>query len=358
MELFLQYFAAAPDKKTIYDFVISDEIVAYWESPAGGSEDYLGEGLWPEQQKMGLKLEWVKGAGGLPVVLKPSAFDVVAQKRGYIGFDTLTTYMPFFKEGHDINEELRQLLNQMLETGNQSYIDNILNNIFNGTMDLLKGAAAQRERMRMMALTTGYITIAANGQAYDYDYALPEDHKVEAVKAWSDPTADIMEDIRDWMDTIEADTGERPERAVCSRKTFSYLRKNKEIRSAIVGSDATPAVKDQAILDYLYDDFGLDLEVYAKKYRDEANQVKPYVPDDTFVMFPSGPLGTGWFGTTPEQSDLMSGNAANVSITDTGVAVTTSKKVDPVNVVTKVSMIYLPSFEQADKVLIASVGGA
>lgn len=82
------------------------------------------------------------------------------------------------------------------------------------------------------------------------------------------------------------------------------------------------------------------------------------MPDDTFVMFPSGQLGTGWFGTTPEQSDLMSGNAANVSITDTGVAVTTSKKVDPVNVVTKVSMIYLPSFEQADKVLIASVGGA
>ena len=69
-------------------------------------------------------------------------------------------------------------------------------------------------------------------------------------------------------------------------------------------------------------------------------------------MFPSGTLGTSWFGTTPEQSDLMTGNAANVTITDTGVAVTTTKETDPVNVDTKVSMIFLPSFEAADQVYI------
>ena len=74
-----------------------------------------------------------------------------------------------------------------------------------------------------------------------------------------------------------------------------------------------------------------------------------------FVLIPDGTLGTGWFGTTPEQSDLMSGTAANVSMVDLGVAVTTSKKVDPVNVDTKVSMIYLPSYEGIDNVLIADV---
>ena len=54
----------------------------------------------------------------------------------------------------------------------------------------------------------------------------------------------------------------------------------------------------------------------------------------------------------------MAGSAANVSITDTGVAVTTSKKIDPVNVETKVSMIYLPSFETANQVGIIDVTGA
>ena len=51
----------------------------------------------------------------------------------------------------------------------------------------------------------------------------------------------------------------------------------------------------------------------------------------------------------------MSGTADNVAITDTGVAVTTMKKSDPVNVETKVTMICLPSFETADSVFLLDV---
>ena len=76
------------------------------------------------------------------------------------------------------------------------------------------------------------------------------------------------------------------------------------------------------------------------------------MPDDTFVLFPSGSIGNTWFGTTPAESDLMGGSAANVSVTDTGVAVTTAQKVDPVQVETIVSQICLPSFEAADQVYI------
>lgn len=48
----------------------------------------------------------------------------------------------------------------------------------------------------------------------------------------------------------------------------------------------------------------------------------------------------------------MTGSNASVSIVDTGVAITTMKHDDPVNVETKVTMICLPSFEQADQVYI------
>lgn len=71
-----------------------------------------------------------------------------------------------------------------------------------------------------------------------------------------------------------------------------------------------------------------------------------------FTIFPEGKLGTFWFGTTPEQSDLMASNVANVSVVDVGVAVTTSQKVDPVNVETKVSMIGMPDFPTADNIYI------
>lgn len=343
---------------TIFELVTSDQITAYWESQAQNRKPYLGEELFPSQQKLGLSIKWIKGSQGLPVVLKPSAYDVAAKKRDRIGFDKLNMDMPFFKESTYIDEELRQELNKVLETGNQAYIDSIMNQVFNDTTNLLDGAAAQRERMRMMALTTGKISMKANGQNYDYDYSIPDNHMADSSKAWSDPTATIIDDIRDLMDLIEDETGVRPERAVCSRKTFGYIRKNNEIRQAILGSDATAPVSDTKILDYIMDELKLDVVVYNKKAKDEKGTEFQYVADDTFVIFPQGKLGTGWFGTTPEQSDLMAGSAANVSITDTGVAVTTSKKVDPVNVETKVSMIYLPSFETADQVGIIDVTGA
>ena len=129
------------------------------------------------------------------------------------------------------------------------------------------------------------------------------------------------------------------------------------LQKAILGNDATAPVSDTKIFDYLMDELKLDVVVYNKKAKDEKGNDFRYVADDVFTIFPQGKLGTGWFGTTPEQSDLMAGSAANVSITDTGVAVTTSKKVDPVNVETKVSMIYLPSFEAANQVGIIDVTG-
>lgn len=340
---------------TIFELVTSDQITAYWESQAQNRKPYLGEELFPSQQKLGLSIKWIKGSQGLPVVLKPSAYDVAAKKRDRIGFDKLNMDMPFFKESTYIDEELRQELNKVLETGNQAYIDSIMNQVFNDEINLLDGAAAQRERMRMMALTTGAISMKANGQNYDYDYGIPVNHKIEVKKSWDDPSATIIDDIRDMQDLIEDETGVRPERAVCSRKTFGYIRRNNEIRQAILGSDATAPVSDTKILDYIMDELKLDIVVYNKKAKDEKDKEFQYVADDVFVIFPQGKLGTGWFGTTPEQSDLMAGSAANVSITDVGVAVTTSKKTDPVNVETKVSMIYLPSFETANQVGIIDV---
>lgn len=343
---------------SIFDLVRSDAIVAYWETLSTQQPPYLGEELFPSQQKLGLDLKWIKGAKGLPIVLLPSAYDVKAKKRDRIGFDKLSAEMPFFKESSMIDEELRQQLNMVIATGNQAYIDSVTNSVFDDEMRLLVGARAQRERMRMQALTTGAISISANGQDYDYDYQIPENHKGTVSTPWSDPSAAIIDDIRESLQTIEDDTGNRPTRAICSPKTWAYFRKNTEIRNAINGNDANSPVKDSRIKDYISEELELEIVSYGKKYKDENGQEQKFVDDDLFVMFPSGALGTSWFGTTPEQSDLMSGTAANVTITDTGVAVTTTKETDPVNVDTKVSMIFLPSFESADEVFILDVSAA
>ncbi|MDY6416166.1 MAG: major capsid protein, partial [Succinivibrio dextrinosolvens] len=88
---------------------------------------------------------------------------------------------------------------------------------------------------------------------------------------------------------------------------------------------------------------------------DNGNATK-YIPDDTFILLPPGNLGNTWFGTTPEESDLMaSSTVENVSIVDTGVAITTTKQTDPVNVEIKVTQICLPDFPTADQIVIADV---
>jgi hypothetical protein len=340
---------------SIFDLVQSNEIAAYWSELTQDRAPYLGETLFPNSKKLGLDLKWLKGSKGLPVVLKLSAFDAQAVPRERIKFDKISAEMPFFKESLYIDEELRQELNKVLETGNQVYIDSIMNRVFDDTVSLTESAAVSRERMRMMLLTTGTISMASNGQSYTYDYGLDENQKPTVTTSWSDETAPIIDDIRTWQNEREDATGTRPTRGMLSRKTWNYLLKNEEIRNGILGNNSAAPVSDAQVRTYLMSMLDLDLTVNSKRYKDEAGAVKAYVPDDLIVLFPTGTLGNTWFGTTPEESDLMSSSITNVSIVDTGVAVTTMQRVDPVNVETKVTQICLPSFEQADTVVIADV---
>lgn len=337
---------------TIFDLMQSTELTAYWEELSQDEAPYPCEELFPDDKKRGISLKWIKGSKGLPVVLKTSAFDVNAVPRPRIGFDKLTAEMPYFKESTYIDEELRQELNMVLETGNQAYIDSVMNKIFDDETRLLRGAAASRERMRMMALTTGIVSMTANGQNFTFDYGV--DHKGNAAVSWSDHTnADPIEDIRQAKEKILDDTGAVITRAMCDGKTWRDIRNNEKVKKAIfVLTNGVGAVSDKQLRQYIADELEIEVCVNDKRYKDESDATVKFMPEKTFVMFPEGDLGKTWFGTTPAESDLMSGSVANVSITDTGVAVTTVQKADPVQVETIVSMICLPSFEAADQVYV------
>ena len=344
---------------TIFDLMQSQELVDYWQELVKDEAPYPCEELFPNNKKRGLKLDWLKGARGLPIVLKTSAFDAAAVPRGRIGFDKLSANMPYFKESTFIDEELRQELNMVLETGNQVYVDAVMNRVFDDEMRLLRGARASRERMRMMALTTGAIAMASNGQSFVFDYGVT--HKGTASVSWSDrENSDPIEDIRQAKEAIEQETGCTITRAMCDGKTWRDLRNNEKIKKEIfVLTNGVGALTNKQLDNYIADQLdGLKIRVNKYRYKDEQGNTQAFMPENTFVMFPDGVLGTTWFGTTPAESDLMAGNVANVSITDTGVAVTTVQKTDPVNVETIVSMICLPSFESADEVYIIDTEAA
>lgn len=337
---------------TIFDLMQSQDIVAYWETLTQDEAPYPCEELFPSNKKRGLSLKWIKGSKGLPVVLKTSAFDAQAIPRPRIGFDRLTAEMPYFKESTYIDEELRQELNMVLETGNQAYIDSVMERVFDDETRLLRGAAASRERMRMMALTSGVISMSANGQNFTFDYGV--ENKGNAAVSWTNLTdSDPIEDIRSAQEKISEKTGVKPTRAMCDGKTWRNLRNNEKIKKAIfVLTNGAGAVSDERLRTFISDELEISIYVNDKRYINENGESTKYMPENTFVLFPEGTLGSTWFGTTPAESDLMTGADADVTITDVGVAVTVSKKIDPVQAETIVSMICLPSFEAADQVYI------
>lgn len=344
---------------TIFDYFTSKALAAYYNTKLAdaNTQPYLGDELFPARKKMGLNLKFIKGAKGLPTTLSLSAFDVKSTKKDRIGFQSVQTKMPFFKNDMLIDEELRQELLIAIEAGNADYIDTILRNIFDDTITLLDAAGVARERMRMQLLSSGAISMANNGQAYTYDYGLGLDQKVSPQTAWNANGADPLSDIIAWQDVIENKGYARPARAITSRTVLRTLMKNAGIKEAVyVMSQGKVTLTEANVKDYFREHAGIEIAVYDKKYMSENGVATRYIPEDLFILIPDGDLGNTWFGTTPEEADLRSGATdAEVSIVDTGVAVTTTKTTDPVSVDTKVSQVVLPSFEAADQIMIADV---
>lgn len=335
---------------SIFDLLCSQSIAAYWQESTQDEERFIGEELFPANKQLGLNLQWIKGAKGLPVALKPSAFDAHAVPRARVGADILKTQMPYFKESYYVDEELRQKL--LIVQQNDALANMVMMNIMDDVNNLLRGARATREAMRMMALTTGAVTVFGNGQDYNFDYGVTNKSTVGIT--WDDhENSDPIQDIIAAKDSIIASTGVVPTRAITDNVTWGHLRRNMKIRAQVlVSTNGIGNVSNDLLRSFFLSETELSIEVSSERYKSFDRTDVRYVPEGTFVMFPDGALGGTWFGTTPAEADLLGSMGSNVTITDLGVAIATTTKHDPVTVETIVSQICLPSFEQADNIYI------
>lgn len=347
--------------QSIFDLVTSANIAAYWLEKNINSQPMLGETLFPTVKEIGIKLDWIKGSKNQPVALRLSAYDSKAIRRDREGIEQYTTTMPFFKESMYIDEDMRQKLNTLLATNNTALINSLIAKIFDDQIKLIAAARISLERMRMELLQSGTITLVSNGQAYDYDFGV--DHKETAstdtadAKAWSDPNADIVAQINEIKDTMKAE-GVEITRAICNSSVIKYFKKNNNIKNSIyvLAGGSISSISSARALSYVQEETGIVFYAYDNVYVDEAGDAHKYIADDTVTFLPDGVLGNTHLGTSPEESDLMSGATdANVNIVDTGIAITTYKTVDPVNVEMKVSMVGMPSFERANEIVILDV---
>lgn len=345
----------------IFDLIAAKPIATYYTNSPSNKIPMLGELLFPATKQTGLDLSWIKGYNGLPVSLAPAAFDAKAPMRDRIGVTRIETEMPFFREAMRIGEKERQELLKVSGGMNQSLVEPVIKRIYDDVSNLVDGAGVVAERMRMQLLSNGAINIVGvDGQGYTVDYRLPKQHRMKLTKTntWSNPKAPVVTQIRSWQDTVENDTGNRPHRAICTRKTWDYLMQNETIRldmNPLGGQNII--MTDSLLKQYFSAKLGLQVSIYNKKFSEKlGGPAFNYFPDDVFTLIPDGNLGKTYYGTTPEEADSTAlEKVADVQIVNTGVAVTTIMEAHPVNKQVIVSEIVLPSFEAIDSVFIATV---
>ena len=352
--------------KSIFDMITAQALASYYENLESNRIPLLGEGLFPADKKMGLKLEWIKGYDNLPVALQPSAFDAKPLLRDRGGVSTESTRMPFFREAMRLGEEDRQQLLMFMEANNNAYARQIITRIFDDTKSLVDGAMLNPEIMRMGILTTGTFVISSagdSGQSVNYSYNYDPDGKwaaknkttLTSTDAWSDhtnsnPIQDILDVKRD-----AAQRGINLTRAIIGYGAWLDIMQNAKIKLGmypLASAAANVIVTDDQVKTYVESVVKVKIQVYDKMYKDTQSADQYFYPTSGYcTLIPDGALGKTWYGTTPEEADLMSGNTlADVRVINTGVAVSTEKIALPVNIINWVSEIVLPSFENMGRV--------
>ena len=342
------------------DIFTAEAVALNYTNAASNAIPYLGAGLFPANKKAGLDLKWLRGANGLPVALAPSAFDAKAKFRDRVGIAINETEMPFFREGYAIKEKDRQELMRVKDT-TDPYAQQVLDNIFNDTQNLINGANVVPERMIMQLLAplggNFGINVSANGVNYTYNYdpdgSLRENHYTaieSATDKWTAAdTCDPIRDLENALDAQEAVAGNRPAVLLMSKATFNLIKNSKKVQSGVLAQNTTANVNytSKRVQTYVEEELNVSIVIYNKQFKDEAGAAKKFYPDNMVAMLPNGAIGTTWYGTTPEEAD-GNDSGAEVSIVNTGVAISTYTTPHPVNTFCTASEIVLPSWEKAE----------
>ncbi len=349
----------------LQDYINSKNIALYMkELPA---EDTIDKTLFPDKKVLGTKLEQAKGAKKKAVALRQSTFDVAAKMRSLNAkVEVSTTEIPFFKEAVGIDETTRREIINAMNCNNENIVNAVLDQVFDGQANLIKGAGIIAKKMRAQAIQTGKIIYSSDPKDGNVvvDYGVPSNHKVTLTgdDKWTNPAADIVGDVKKYQKIMTDDNYAKPTIMLMTEKTFdSTFLVNTAITQDIRNSNLnTLRIISQAdYLTFAKERMGLTIIFLEDTtyYPYEGADPVQYYDDFKVTLMSGSSLGNTVYGTTPEEFDLTHGSGKlDTTIIAPGIAVSTDTKWDPVTVDTKVSVMPIVSFDRADEVFFATVG--
>ena len=317
------------------------------------TRNYLGDTLFPDQKTENLEAEFFRLSDGLmlPSMAKVHAFDSEATIGTRPALEKVTIEKLLIKEKINQSERVQLYLSRGVSE------DAAVEYIFDDMGRLAEAVKTRTEVAKMEALSTGAVTVKENNLDFKIDYGVPAGNRKKY--SWSDAEADILADIQEMLDIAKAQ-GKTINRAFTSTKIVSLLRKNKGIQTAMYGANGVGTFISLGQLNTLMTDmFGFTIVVNDDMYKYEkstgAFETKRYFAENKFVLATvsaNGAIGTGLWGTTPEELEYgqYSAKSAQQYITITQWATP-----DPVAVWTKASGLFVPVIPDPSGLVIGTI---
>jgi len=318
--------------------------------------NYVGPTLFPANPVNELTFEYFKDLNRLPVMASVQAFGAEAQIASREGFEKVSGEIPTIKRKIPLRG--RELVALRREGAGDAEL--VRNQLYNDLDNMIDAVNARIEQMRMDAVAYGKLELNENGVVMTVDYGVPENHKdvLSGTDKWSDhANANPIEVIQEWVNTIVADTGIRPTRALTSNTVVAHLLACAEVRRLIYGDNGGSRAISLNQLNDLMDTMGLpqiatyDLQVRRQK-ADGTYETVRFFPEDRFVILPGEPLGETLMG--PTEDALLDPEIDTAEVAGIYAAVYKQSQ-DPPVIYTLASACAIPTFPLADAVFQAVV---
>ena len=333
--------------------LISDKDRLDFSQNLSVSRNYLGDTLFPDQKTENLEAEYFRLSDGLmlPSMAKVHAFDSEAAIGTRPTLEKLTIEKLLIKE--KINQSERVQLYPSKGVSESAIVDYV----FDDMGRLAESVKTRTEVAKMEAISTGAITVKENNLDFKIDYGVPATNRKRY--SWANPEADILGNIQDMIDIAKAQ-GKTVNKAITSTKIVGFMRKNKAIQTAMYGVNGVGTFISLGQINNLMTDmFGFTItlndEMYKYEKQDGTFETKRYFAENKFVLATlnaNGSIGTGLWGTTPEELNYgqYSAKSAQQYITITQWATP-----DPVAVWTKASGLFVPVIPDPSGLVISTI---
>lgn len=340
-----------------FDKLFSDAQVVEYISNREPAENII-DTLFPSRKQEELRLEYLKGDSGLPVVANVHAYDTRTEVASRENVGEFYDELVLVKRQIPIRE--KDIL-RLSNTANDRVRREVIAKIFDDVGNMVDAVSTRVKAMSAEALSTGQLAINENGINITVDYGMTEDQKetlTPATDTWDVDGVNPLEHIFDWTDHVVSTTGVTPTRVLTSRRVVSTLMRSTALRQAIYGMNADRVISLTDINELMTQQGLPRIAIFDGQYRtqeaDGTLTARRYIADNKFILMPPGPVGEQVFGPTAEELELA--GKAGVELSNVGnVMAQIYRTQDPVARWTKAVATALPAFPAVGQVFVAEV---